>query len=301
MIDLHTHTCCSDGADSVEALLRRAEEMKLSVLSITDHNTVAAYRGRGISEYSGTLIPGVEITCMYQGEVVEVLGYGYRLADMEVELSRHVLTFAEKQRREFELICAALRRAGAAFDPAEISFDPTKESSRKAFLRHLNQFPENRRFFSSDETWQSSKAFTREEIYNPESRLYVDEAPLYPDVRTAVEMIHRSGGIAFLAHLYIYAHAPEFRRRLWEIVREFGLDGVECAHSAFTAEQILDLNGFCREHGLLRSGGSDYHGSRKPGVSLGTGRGQLDITEEYLKEWPGDKRRGWETDGILPS
>ena len=37
-----------------------------------------------------------------------------------------------------------------------------------------------------------------------------------------------------------------------------------------------------------------------PGVSLGTGRGQLDITEEYLKEWPGDKRRGWETDGILP-
>ena len=54
MIDLHTHTCCSDGADSVEALLRRAEEMKLSVLSITDHNTVAAYRGRGISEYSGT-------------------------------------------------------------------------------------------------------------------------------------------------------------------------------------------------------------------------------------------------------
>lgn len=115
-----------------------------------------------------------------------------------------------------------------------------------------------------------------------------------------MEMIHRSGGIAFLAHLYIYAHAPEFRRRLWEIVREFGLDGVECAHSAFTAEQILDLNGFCREHGLLRSGGSDYHGSRKPGVSLGTGRGQLDITEEYLKEWPGDKRRGWETDGILP-
>ena len=170
MIDLHTHTCCSDGADSVETLLRRAEEQKLSVLSITDHNTVAAYRGRGILEYSGTLIPGVEITCMYQGEVVEVLGYGYRLEDMEAELSRHVLTFEEKQKREFELICAAFRRAGAVFDPAEISFDPTKESSRKAFLRHLNQFPENRRFFSSDETWQSSKAFTREEIYNPDSR-----------------------------------------------------------------------------------------------------------------------------------
>ena len=125
----------------------------------------------------------------------------------------------------------------------------------------------------------------------------MDEAPLYPDVRTAVEMIHRSGGIAFLAHLYIYAHAPEFRRRLWEIVREFGLDGVECAHSAFSAEQILDLNGFCREHGLLRSGGSDYHGSRKPGVNLGTGRGQLDLTEEYLGEWPEKMRRGFNACG----
>lgn len=291
MIDLHTHTCRSDGADDVRTLVGRANAMGLSVLSVTDHNTVAAYRDPGILEYSGLLIPGVEITCMYRGEVVEVLGYGYGLEKMEAELESRVLTFEEKQKREFQLICDAFKRAGVCFDPERVLFDPKKESCRKAFLGQLKTVPENRRFFSSADAWDSSRAFTRKEIYNPQSRLYVDESPLYPSVGTAVEMIHRSGGIAFLAHLYIYAHAREFRRELAELVKEFGLDGVECAHSAFSPDQIADLNGFCREQGLLRSGGSDYHGSRKPGVELGTGCGQLEVTEAYLEGWPEKQRR----------
>ncbi|MBY6276344.1 PHP domain-containing protein [Symbiobacterium thermophilum] len=285
MIDLHTHTCFSDGADSPAVLLQKAQEIGLSVISITDHNTVAAYRTQAVREYRGRLIPGVEITCMYQGEVIEVLGYGFALEKMEAELSRHVLSFEEKQKREFALICAALQKAGAIFDPAKVVFDPKKESSRKAVLRQLRAEPSNRRLFSSDEAWESSRAFARQEIYNPASRLYVDQSSLYPDLQTAVQMIHRSGGLAFLAHLYIYAHAQEFRARLWEIVQRFGLDGVECAHSAFTPEQIADLERFCEEHQLLKCGGTDYHGSRKPDYALGTGQGQLRIPEEYLQGW----------------
>lgn len=286
MIDLHTHTCCSDGADQPEALFEKALAAGLTLLSVTDHNTVAAYRSGAAAGYPGKLIPGVEITCMYQGEVVEVLGYGFNLDAMEAELSAHVLTFEEKQKREFELVCAAFTGAGAVFDRNQVVFDPKTESCRKSFLAHLKTNASNRRLFSCDQSWESSRAFTRMEIYNPDSPLYVDEAPLYPSVGTAVEMIHRSGGIAFLAHLYIYAHAEEFRGKLDFIARTFGLDGIECAHSAFTPEQIEDLNRFCLEHKLLRSGGSDYHGSRKPGISLGTGRGQLNVTEDYLLGWP---------------
>ena len=286
MIDLHTHTCCSDGADQPEALFEKALAAGLTLLSVTDHNTVAAYRSQAAAQYPGKLIPGVEITCMYQGEVVEVLGYGFDLEAMEAELDSHVLTFEEKQLREFDLICAAFTRAGAAFDRDQVIFDPSTESCRKSFLRHLKTDPANRRLFSCDQSWENSRSFTRMEIYNPDSRLYVDEAPLYPSVGTAVEMIHRSGGIAFLAHLYIYAHAEEFRGQLYSIAKTFGLDGIECAHSAFTPEQTEDLNRFCLEHNLLRSGGSDYHGSRKPDISLGTGRGQLHVTEEYLSGWP---------------
>lgn len=286
MIDLHTHTVFSDGADEPETLLRKAQEIGLSVLSITDHNSVGAYRTQAVKDYPGRLIPGVEITCMYQGEVVEVLGYGFALEKMEDELSRHVLTFEEKQKREFDLIDAALTKAGALYDREQVIFDPKKESSRKAFLAELRKHPSNRRLFGSDAAWENSRAFARQEIYNPESKLYVDQSPLYPDLQTAVAMIHRSGGIAFLAHLYIYAHAQAFRAQLFEIVQRVGLDGIECAHSAFTPEQIADLEAFCAEHQLLRSGGSDYHGSRKPDYALGTGQGQLAISEAYLEDWP---------------
>ena len=287
MIDLHTHTCHSDGADTAEELLEKAQAAGVTVLSITDHNTVSAYDTAAVRAYTGKLIPGVEITCMYEGEVVEVLGYGFALYRMKEELRQHVLTFREKQLREFELLCETFSGMGVKFQPGEISFNPDRESCRKAFLENLKKYPQNRRFFGSEEGWESSRAFAREEIYNPDSKLYVDESPLYPDVRTAVNMIHRSGGISFLAHLYIYANAKRIRGNLPAVVMEFGLDGIECAHSEFTGCQIEDLNGFCREHGLLRSGGSDYHGSRKPGIGLGTGRGQLRVPESYLAGWPG--------------
>lgn len=286
MIDLHTHTCHSDGADTVEELLKKAKALGITVLSITDHNSVSAYRTASAGAYQGKLIPGVEITCMYEGEVVEVLGYGFALDRMEEELRQHVLTFREKQLREFQLLCDAFSKLGVRYEPEDILFHPDQESCRKAFLGNIKKYPENRRFFRSGESWESSRAFAREEIYNPNSQLYVDESSLYPDVKTAVGMIHRSGGIGFLAHLYIYANAERIRGNLPAIVKEFGLDGVECAHSEFTGKQIEDLNGFCRDHGLLRCGGSDYHGSRKPGIELGTGYGSLKVTEAYLMGWP---------------
>ncbi len=286
MIDLHTHTCHSDGADTAEELLKKAQELGIGVLSVTDHNTVSAYRTDAIRNYPGRLIPGVEITCMYQGEVVEVLGYGFCLEQMEEELKNHVLTFREKQLREYELFCDTFNGIGIRYEPGEILFNPDRESCRKAFLKNLKKYPENRRFFRSKEGWETSRAFTREEIYNPDSMLYVDESSLYPDLKAAVEMIHRSGGIAFLAHLFLYAGAVSIRKALSEIIKEAGLDGIECAHSEFTAQQTEDLNGFCLEHGLLQCGGSDYHGSRKPGIELGTGRGQLQVPEGYLKGWP---------------
>lgn len=287
MIDLHTHTCHSDGADTVKELLEKAQASGIDVLSVTDHNTVSAYRTDDIRDYRGSLIPGVEITCMYGGEVVEVLGYGFNLDQMEEELNKHVLTFRVKQLKEFDLLCDTFARTGVRFEPGEIVFDPDKESCRKALLGNLRKYPDNRRFFGSEESWERSRIFTREEIYNPASRLYTDESPLYPDVGTAAAMIHRSGGIAFLAHLYIYASAKRIRENLTDVVREFELDGVECAHSEFTIQQIVDLDGFCLEHGLLRCGGSDYHGSRKPGIELGRGRGQLKISREYLAGWLG--------------
>lgn len=290
MIDIHTHTVYSDGADTPEALLRHAAELGLTHLSITDHNSVGAYRDpvmdRWRDLFPGTLIRGIEITCMFEGEIVEVLGYGYDLDKLEALLPQVVLPFREKQLREAKLIAAAFDRAGVVYDKANIAFDPDRDSSRKAFLGELVKEPENLKLLSDPRSAGKSSLFTRQEIYNPQSPLYVDESPLYPTLKEGAGAIRSCGGIALLAHLYIYAHAPQFRARLRAIVDENGLDGVECAHSEFTPEQITDLEGFCRQEGLMMSGGSDYHGTRKPDISIGRGKGALSVPEEYLRTWP---------------
>lgn len=290
MIDIHTHTLHSDGADTVEELLRHAQELGISHLSITDHNKVSAYRDPIMEHwqdlYHGTLIRGIEITCMYKGEIVEVLGYGYDLDKLEALLPGLVLPFREKQLREAGLIAATFQKAGVIFDPANIVFDPDHESARKSFLAELKKHPENLSLVTDPASLDRSSAFTRKEIYNPLSPLYVDESSLYPTLQQASDAIHAAGGISLLAHLYVYAHAAEFRAELDDIVAWAKLDGVECAHSEFTVEQIADLERYDTEKGLLHSGGSDYHGTRKPKISLGSGQGQLSIPETYLQNWP---------------
>lgn len=290
MMDLHTHTIHSDGADTVEELLHHAQESGLSHLSITDHNTTSAYRDPAMAHwqeiYHGTLIRGIEITCMYQGEIVEVLGYGYDLDKLELLLPGVVLPFREKQLREADLIATAFEKAGVVFDRTNIHFDPEHESSRKSFLAELKKHPENLHLVTAPASLERSSVFTRREIYNPLSPLYVDESSLYPTLQQASDVIHAAGGISLLAHLYVYAHAAEFRSQLDKIIAWAQLDGVECAHSEFTPEQISDLEHYDTEKGLLLSGGSDYHGARKPRVALGSGQGQLHIPESYLNNWP---------------
>ena len=284
MIDLHIHTIHSDGSCTPGEILREAEASGLHCISITDHNSVGAYFDPILRDepFSGKLIPGIEITCLFEGEVVEVLGYGINISSMQEELSKHVLSFERKQLQEYKLILNHFSQIGLLFNKENIQFDPKRESCRKSFLRELNRYPENRCYFLEEDSWLKSKKFARQEIYNPESPLYVDESSLYPSVETAVQMIHRCGGIAFWAHLYIYAHAEIFRSKLDRLVRQFGLDGMECYHSDFTSDQCLDLDAFCKAHGLLRSGGSDYHGTRKPNTPMGEPR----VVEAIMDNWP---------------
>ena len=86
MIDLHIHTTYSDGADSLIEVLKKAEMNKLEYISITDHDNCNAYKelkSLDIKEYyNGTIIPGIEIKCGYNGRLIEILGYN-KNADIE--------------------------------------------------------------------------------------------------------------------------------------------------------------------------------------------------------------------------
>lgn len=285
MIDLHTHTIYSDGSSSVKELLEEAERKKISLLAITDHNTIAAYKEVDSLQYlfSGRILPGVEITTTYNGEVIEVLGYGFDIGKMRDFLDKYVLTFEEKQLKEFELIKRRYKEIGVRFDEENIIFDPKTESSRVAFVNEIKRYPENYKFFLNSESINTNSGFTRNEVYNPKSSLYVDQSSLFPSLNKTIEIIHRSGGLAFLAH--VYAYSPTIAKDLVPILDTYDLDGVECFYTIFTDEQSKYLINLCRERGLYMSGGSDFHGSRKVNHNLGVGRGNLFIEENLIQEW----------------
>jgi len=287
MIDIHSHTLYSDGSSSVEELLDEAEKLKLSLLSITDHNNIEAHfklldpNIRNI--FSGKIITGVELTTTYKGETIEVLGYGFDLEIMQQFLDENVLTFEEKQLKEYELIKNQYKKIGVIFDEEDIVFDPKKESSRPAFAVAIKKYPENYKFFLNQDSIDKDSGFTRNEVYNPKSPLYVDESSLFPSLEVVIRAIHEAGGVAFLAHTFAYS--PNIAKELLNIIENYELDGLECFYTTFTEEQSNYLVSLCKYRGMYMSGGSDFHGTRKINHNLGTGHGNLFIDMDVVADW----------------
>ena len=229
------------------------------------------------------IIPGIEITTTYHGETIEVLGYNFNLDMMKELLKESVLTFEEKQIQEYNLIKKQYQKIGVIFDEENIEFNPKKESCRVSFWKEIKKHPENNSLFLEEKSKEEASAFTRNEIYNPKSPLYVDESSLFPSLEKTIAMIHESGGLAFLAHTFAYS--PNIAKSLLDILNNYKLDGLECFYTTFTEEQSNYLVSLCKEKGLYMSGGSDFHGTRKINHNLGTGRGNLQIEEKTIEPW----------------
>ncbi len=290
MVDIHSHTTYSDGSSSVDELLSEAQKLNLSLLSITDHNTIQAHFELQNSNiryrFKGEIISGIEITTTYKGETIEVLGYGFDLETMQKFLDANVLSFEQKQIKEYDLIKNRYNAIGVIFDENNIKFDPKVESCRPAFAIEIKKHPENYKFFLNQESINTASGFTRNEVYNPKSPLYVDESSLFPSLETAIQMIHNSGGLAFLAHTFAYS--PNIANELLNIINNYELDGLECFYTTFTKEQSDYLVSVCNDRKLYMSGGSDFHGTRKINHNLGTGQGNLHIDESVVDNWVSD-------------
>lgn len=290
MVDIHSHTTYFDGSSSVDELLSEAQKLNLSLLSITDHNTIQAHfelQNSNIRDrFKGEIISGIEITTTYKGETIEVLGYGFDLETMQKFLDANVLSFGQKQIKEYDLIKNRYNAIGVIFDENNIKFDPKVESCRPAFAIEIKKHPENYKFFLNQESINTASGFTRNEVYNPKSPLYVDESSLFPSLETAIQMIHNSGGLAFLAHTFAYS--PNIANGLLNIINNYELDGLECFYTTFTKEQSDYLVSVCNDRKLYMSGGSDFHGTRKINHNLGTGQGNLHIDESVVDNWVSD-------------
>ncbi|MQA95614.1 MAG: PHP domain-containing protein [Streptosporangiales bacterium] len=243
-IDLHAHSDASDGTEDPAGVVTRARAAGLDVVALTDHDTVAGHARAAEALPAGlTLVPGIELSCRYEGASLHLLAYLCDPGDagLEVELKR--LRDARSGRGE-----AMIRKLN------ELGVPVTWESVRAiAGEGSLGRPHIARAMVAAGAAADFEEAM---DFLGPGGPAYVTRYALEPE--RALELVRAAGGVAVLAH-------PSRGRRpvpeeyvAW--LTEAGLAGIEVDHPTHDAEERRRWAALARKLGLVRTGSSDDHG-----------------------------------------
>lgn len=266
MVDLHSHTNESDGTFSPAELIQEGSRRGVATLAITDHDTFAGYdRALAHAREAGVeLVCGIELSVKLHGRSVHLLGY---FPQQELtEFRAWVLELQASRRERNVRLTSRLQELGLDISLPEVEARGRGMTGRP----HFAQILQEKGYVSGIE-----QAF---DIYLDESaKAYVPRTE--PPFAEAVQRIGNAGGIASLAHPVRLK--GDLASMLPELCR-CGMHAIEAYHSDHHPEQTEFYLRLAAEHGLLVTGGSDFHGAVKPGLELGTGRGQLKVPADVM-------------------
>lgn len=291
MIDIHMHTIYSDGSKTVEEILKMCEQKKLEYISITDHNHCGAYNDEGLKNnkvFKGKIIKGCELNAEFQKRSIEILGYNI---NPEIIMDwRKKYYSPEKTKKDtkeiYNRFLKILDKKGITYNEKEIRPQKYEEELiERPIWEEVVKHPENKKIIG-EEYFATIllKNFFRKEITNPKSEYFLNRASTFPNAKEVIEIIHQSGGKAFLAHPFEYKFENTIEL-IDDLIKETSLDGIECFHPSANKEEMKLLVNYARKNNLFISGGSDYHGKLKPNIEIGIGKGNLNISKEFIEEW----------------
>lgn len=243
-IDLHLHSTFSDGLRTPEQLVDLAVARGLAAISLTDHDCLDGYPDllTAANEHGIEVITGVELSSIYGGKDLHILGYGVGVDDASFQgmLARFRKT---REERGLKILCK-LGEIGVHLDA-----DRVLENAGDGALGRPH---------IAEALLEGGFAKDFNEVFDKyigeHCPAYVEKYKITP--REAIDHIHASGGLAFVAHPgYYLENLDEFN----ELVSE-GFDGIEVFHPNHTKNVIAVLSGVTKDRGLLESGGSDFHG-----------------------------------------
>jgi predicted metal-dependent phosphoesterase TrpH len=258
-MDLHTHTCRSDGLLTPAELARDAAAAGIRMLAITDHDTLAGVRelhAGGGAPAGLEVIPGIELNSVLpegsaEGESeVHILGLGVDPGDEELEAA--LAQQRERRRARFELMVARLRQLGMAIDGA---LERQQEARATTDEDALGRPTIARALIACGYATSVEDAF--EKHLSKGRPAYVPRLGL--NAVESIRAIRRAGGLASLAH---FAEAPRqlgFVRDLMDA----GLNGLEVYYRSYDQGTVGLLRDVAGRLGLVMTGGSDYHGDRE--------------------------------------
>jgi predicted metal-dependent phosphoesterase TrpH len=271
-IDLHTHTTHSDGSSSPEELIALASASRARAVAITDHDTVSAISEarRVAARFGIEFVAGIEISAEYSPGTMHILGYciDHESTTLAVKLDE----LKEARERRNPQIAERLQSLG--FD---ISYDEVSQLAGNQVVGrpHFARLMIQKGYVSSVQ-----EAFDR--FLKKGAGAYVEKARLSP--AQSIALIHDAGGVAVLAHPYqLKLSSHEQLDALAGELAGLGLDGIEAVYSRHSAAERLTYSEVAARHRLLVTGGSDYHGSYKPDISIVTGLGDLNVPYELLE------------------
>lgn len=291
MVDMHMHTLYSDGDKTLEDVLRKCEDRKLEYISITDHNTCKGYEDdilKNNTIFTGKIVMGAEMNATINDKRIEFLAYNIKNPNIINEWSDKFFSYEilkERFNRDKNKILEICNKNGLIYDINAIKKDiPVTDFYVVYMYYELIKHSEN--LEKMGECANSFNDFRKLGLENPKSIFYMGEdnspKPMYKDV---ADIIHKAGGLVFLAHPFEYRFEDTIGF-IDNLRSEIKLDGIECFHpSAETDNRINILIDYARKNNLFISGGSDFHGDKKPNNYIGVGSGSLTIPKNYIEEW----------------
>jgi len=261
--DLHVHTSESDGTLTPKQLVREALYRGLSAIAIVDHDTVGGILEAEVAAQGADLevIAGIELTAQYEGQEIHILGY---FLDLQNKALLEKLNLVQLNRIErVHKIVNNLEQQGVKLNAQDV-FDISGKGTvgRMHIARALVKGG-----------WVTTTAEAFRKYIGDKSPAYVLGFSLSPV--EAINLIKGAGGVAVLAHPYIL-HDDALITEL----AGYGLQGIEVyypEHSQSMVNFYLDL---ARKLNLLVTGGSDFHGSVKPDIKLGTIKIPIELVEK---------------------
>jgi|LGVF01.2.fsa_nt_gb predicted metal-dependent phosphoesterase TrpH len=283
MIDLHIHSTLSDGSDNLVEIVKKANDLGLEVISITDHNNCFAHLKNNktiLEAFNGEVITGTEISTYFDGQVIHVLAYNFDALQLNKFLRKLFLDYGALTKDECQVLMSTLKKLNIQHPVLKSSFDYSKIWSARYFAKFILT-DENKEKYFSGKNLTINQLFW-EHLTNKESPLFCDFKDLRPHLDEVIKKVHEAGGKCFIAHSNLYG--KHFTQK-FDTIKNAGIDGFECYYPTYSQEFVNMVVKYCEDNNLLKSAGSDYHGSHREN-KLGTGlAGNLCKSVKVIEDW----------------
>ena len=271
IVDLHVHSTESDGTFTPQELVAEARLNGLSAFALTDHDTCSGVeKAIPFAKKAGVeLIPGIELSTDYHGKEVHIVGLF--IDTKNAQLLEKTSEYRECRIKRNALMVDALQKEGFSITMEEL----VRENKDCVITRaNIARF-----LYEHGQIKSIKEAFDR--YIGDHCKCYVGRMMVAST--DAVRLVKATGGIAVLAHPLLYGLSGTNLQNMLVELKMAGLAGLEAIYSTYSTADEMQMKYLAEKNHLLISGGSDFHGTNKPEIALGKGRGHLCVPYSVLE------------------